>query len=477
MIQFEVDILIVGGDLPARAKCNKISAHNGFYACTYCLFSGVSCDQHRHVLYPHDEYKKSCPPPRTQQHIDNCVLEIENSRTKNLRLYGIYGKSPLSTIISIPIQSVLDYFHLTLEIHLGFLLGEWKKTIPKGLYGQVNEFLRNIKYPHTIKRHPNNIQLSDKWKATQLRIFLLYVALPFAVRFLSAQHQSLFSLFFIYVRTLRFFKSRDDIMDMKLYIIKYLTQFPLVFGRCNELYSVHALLHLVEQCYAFGALAFHSMFALESALHHYSKLAHGTILRGSQIAYWHCVNRQLASINQSTSPAMFIEQYFLDDKLVDLEFCLKYKSIFRNLFQLKFKRDVPLSLRIFSRYQANLILYHSLAYVMKRGTASYRVSVNNSACAFSRCFGHIIFFFEFENQKFFLFDKMLCLKKLFSSFIFQANAINSWNTRLNNFFSLVNSNCCLCILPCSFLRQKAIFIPFEKEVFVCSEVEHELEHD
>ncbi|CAM4790447.1 unnamed protein product [Rotaria magnacalcarata] len=478
MTHFEVDVLAVGGDLPARAKCNKISAHNGFYACTYCLFSGISCLQHRHVLYPHDDFKASCPPPRTQQHIDCCIAEIKRSRSKNARVCGVYGESPLSQIISIPVQSTLDYFHLALEIHLVFLLNQWKQAIPKPVYIKINQFLRDIKYPHTIRRRPINIQSTDKWKATQLRVFLLYAALPFCVIFLPAEHQYIFSLFFIYIRTLRFFKSREDIRDMKLYVNEYLSKFPLVFGRCNELYSVHALLHLCEQCNSFGALAFHSMFALESSLHHYSKHAHGHILRGSQIAYWHCVSRQLETINKSASAKVFGQDCFLDDRLIHLDLCFKYENDFRNIFREKFKEELPVNLRLFSRYTHDLILYHSLAYSVRHCSASYCVSIENSACALSRCFGNIIFFFEFKKQKFFFFEQMLCRTRSFSSFISQTNRINSWSDRINGFFSLVNCvSSSLCIVSCNLLRHKAIFVPFQKDVVACTEIEHELEHD
>jgi hypothetical protein len=96
--------LVAGGDLPVRAKCNKITAHNGLYACTYCLFPGVSCTSHRHVLYPYKDFKETAPPPRTQQHINDCVAEIKKSKKQNVRICGVYGPSLLSPIISIPMH-------------------------------------------------------------------------------------------------------------------------------------------------------------------------------------------------------------------------------------------------------------------------------------------------------------------------------------------------------------------------------------
>jgi len=121
LTRFEVDVLIIGGDLPAHAKCNKITAHNGYFTCTYCLFAGVSCTKHKHVLYPHKDYTETCPSPRTQQYLSHCVVQIESSKTKNFKICGVYGRSTLSPLISIPVQLILDYFHLTLEIQPSIL--------------------------------------------------------------------------------------------------------------------------------------------------------------------------------------------------------------------------------------------------------------------------------------------------------------------------------------------------------------------
>jgi len=51
----------------------------------------------------------------------------------------------------------------------------------------MDRFLLSIKYPHTIKRHPVDIESTGKWKATQLHVFLLYIALPFSVHYYIPQ--------------------------------------------------------------------------------------------------------------------------------------------------------------------------------------------------------------------------------------------------------------------------------------------------
>ncbi|CAF0810132.1 unnamed protein product [Rotaria sordida] len=68
-----------------------------------------------------------------------------------------------------------------------FLLNQWKTIFPKPVHMQMNRFLLSIKYPHTIKRHPVDIESTGKWKATQLHVFLLCIALSFAVHYYIPQ--------------------------------------------------------------------------------------------------------------------------------------------------------------------------------------------------------------------------------------------------------------------------------------------------
>lgn len=116
MIHFSVNVQLISGDLPARAKCNRIINHNGFYACSRCLFQGSRCPQPcaNHTLYRWIDFIRTRPQKRTQEHINWCVQQID---TVNGNIFGVVGFSPLSSILSIPEQSTFDYFHLALEIH------------------------------------------------------------------------------------------------------------------------------------------------------------------------------------------------------------------------------------------------------------------------------------------------------------------------------------------------------------------------
>ncbi|CAF4770341.1 unnamed protein product [Rotaria sp. Silwood1] len=283
--KFEIDVQLLVGDLPARAKVTRLNGHSGYFACSNCLYEGVPCPYHRHILYTWSDFCAAKPSVRTQEHIDWGAMRGEGSGKK---VYGVHEASPLSRIMSIPIQCVYDYFHLIFEIHLTMLVKEWKLRLTQVNINYINKLLNDVSYPHSFNRKPKNFNLFNQWKASELRTFFLYLALPIIIRAQSALSDKIiyhFSLLFIYVRILRYFEDRYQIHDVKIFIEKYLQMFSTIYGRCHELLSTHVLLHLTEQCTRHGGLSYHSMFTFESQLHYLRKMAHGTTSLAQQIAF------------------------------------------------------------------------------------------------------------------------------------------------------------------------------------------------
>ncbi|CAF4375535.1 unnamed protein product, partial [Rotaria magnacalcarata] len=66
-----------------------------------CLIQGVRCQRPRarHTLYRWSDFIQLQPPERTQEHINECVQQINLS---NKILFGVLGRSPLSSLLSIP---------------------------------------------------------------------------------------------------------------------------------------------------------------------------------------------------------------------------------------------------------------------------------------------------------------------------------------------------------------------------------------
>ena len=111
-----MQVQLISGDLPARSKCNQLVSHNGYYSCSRCLMKGWRCPRPcgRHTLYRWIDFVHSPPPPRTPEHINECV---KRSYVSNENLFGVVGFSPLFSLLSVPKQSTFDYFHLVLEVN------------------------------------------------------------------------------------------------------------------------------------------------------------------------------------------------------------------------------------------------------------------------------------------------------------------------------------------------------------------------
>ena len=118
MIHFSIKVQLFSGDLPARAKCNQLVSHNGFYACSRCLFQGRRCPPpcSKHTLYQWQHFieKPQQQQQRTQTNINLCAKKLD---AVNKNVLGVIGSTPLSSILSMSLQSTFDYFHLVLEIH------------------------------------------------------------------------------------------------------------------------------------------------------------------------------------------------------------------------------------------------------------------------------------------------------------------------------------------------------------------------
>ncbi|CAF1371378.1 unnamed protein product [Rotaria sordida] len=264
-----------------------------------------------------------------------CAQQINSV---NKIVFGVVGVSPLASILSIPQQSTFDYFHLVLEIHFRYLLSEWCNVLKQNTLALnfINDCLDEISYPHTFHRRPLNFTNCIKWKASQLRCFMIYTALPLLVKLclnvsncFPQVYISYFVLLFIYIRLLRHFDDRDEIRKMSRHIHSYLNYFSSISDPCKELLSVHVLVHLWQQVQQHGGLAYHR-----------------------QVSYL---------CNTYTE---------------------KYRQEFDLIYNQTFGEFSNLSLKYYSRYQCGLIVYHSISYNRRQNSNSYTVCVKDEKVEF-----------------------------------------------------------------------------------------------
>lgn len=150
-------------------------------------------------------------------------------------------------------------------LFLRYILSVWNDKLKQNQTALlfIDKCMNELKYPHTFVRRPRDFTSYAKWKASELRTFMIYAVLPVLVKLclnvpkcFPTVYLSHFILLFIYVRTLRHFNDRADIRNMPAFIHAYLSDFSHLYDPCKELYSVHALVHLWQQVQVHGGLAY-----------------------------------------------------------------------------------------------------------------------------------------------------------------------------------------------------------------------------
>ena len=360
------------------------------------------------------------------------------------------------------------------------LISKWIYLLPKTVVHAEDAYLSNILYPHWFNRHPKNLSMFNQWEASQMRTFFLYGSLPLLVHLRDSFPSEIvthFSLLFIYIRTLIFFYSRSHVIAMRPFTESYLEQLSTIYGECAELLSTHVLVHLWKQCLQHGALAFHSMFTIETSLHHLGKMAHGTVSLGEQISFWYSIDRHLDSKKVRRTPNIFLQNYLFDDKFFDQSIAHKYNQRFMDSFSHFFGHTDDGDIRLSDRFRSGICVFHSIAYKLRKRTVNFRVCIYNSSSSKLVCFGEIVFFFRYHNENFLFFKQTSC-SSLFSKYLTLNHRVQSWSDRIDKYFYCVNSSSVFFhICPCSSLLRKCIFLPFDGDNILCTNVDHELEHD
>lgn len=247
-------------DAPARSYILKIKGHSGYNSCSRCLHEGEYLQNRSCFPYiPLGSIPRTHNDYITKRHDDHHISDS------------------LSTLINLPnidiVNSfVLDYMHLsclgvTKKIILLWIdCGPLKirissfetKTITTSLLSLVpcisSEFARK----------PRGLNEIGRWKATELRQFLLYtgpIVLKDVLQNDCYKHFMSFSIAMLILLS----PDKEDLID---YAEKLLNHFVEFFGTIYEpyliSYNVHGLLHLIDDYKRFGPLDNISCFPFEN---------------------------------------------------------------------------------------------------------------------------------------------------------------------------------------------------------------------
>ena len=237
LFQFTVKAFVC--DAPARAflKCTK--NHNGYYACERCTIKGTW--NKRVILETNEAF-----PLRTEESFISVSYAQHQIR-----------KSPL---IDIGISCIrcfsLDYMHLVCLGVVKRLLCFLKRG-PKQCrqsFRQMSCISDNLaalngKMPSEFARQPRSLLELDRWKATELRQFVLYTG-PLVLR--NVVSDNIYKHFLTLTVALSIMLDSDD--DKRNSYLGYANELIVYFvKKCKDIYgdtftvyNVHSLTHLHE---------------------------------------------------------------------------------------------------------------------------------------------------------------------------------------------------------------------------------------
>uniref|UniRef100_A0A1Y1L231 DUF4218 domain-containing protein n=1 Tax=Photinus pyralis TaxID=7054 RepID=A0A1Y1L231_PHOPY len=245
-------------DAPARAYLKQIKGHGGYSACEKCTVSGTYCNG-RVVLNSLNS------PERTDESFARHIDEDHH-----------IGNSPL---INLPLGMVtsfaIDYMHCICLGVMRKLLNTWARgplnvRFSGFVINSISNYLQSLKphIPVEFNRKPRSILELNRWKATEFRMFLLYVG-PIVLK--NKCDVAIYENFLL-------FHTATTILACEGHIRKFTAEFggallknfvkhsETLYGLQFIIYNVHLLLHIHNDVKKFGILDHFSAFPFESLL-------------------------------------------------------------------------------------------------------------------------------------------------------------------------------------------------------------------
>lgn len=231
-------------DAPARAFIKQVKGHNGFYGCERCIQRGTH------------------PFGATIFNEIDSELRTNESFLLQTHVEHHNGVSSL-TEINFPMVTgfILDSMHL---LYLGimrrilcqFVQGNnyFYKLDTKRINSLSERLETLIKHiPLDFARKPRSLNKIKNWKATELRLFLLYIGLFVFNKIIPNNYIDHFLILHTAIYILSHPKLAVQLCDYAQYLLlQFVKSFDDFYGPGSTIYNVHNLIHLSDDVRTFG---------------------------------------------------------------------------------------------------------------------------------------------------------------------------------------------------------------------------------
>lgn len=258
----DVEILCIICDTPARAFVKQTKGHSGYFGCDKCCQRG------------HWSGKVTFPEVDSALRTDVMFDELQNEEHH-------IGHSPLSGLsIGMVSQFPIDYMHLvclgvTRRLLLLWMKGPLRIRQGNGFIAQISTSILEMvtHMPREFLRKGRKLQEVERWKATEFRLFLLYlgpVVLKNRLPCPLYKHFMLLSVGIFCLVSPIFWQTYCEYAKQLLCL--FVCQIRHLYGEDQYVYNIHGLIHLADDVERFGPLDKFSSFAFESFLGRLKKL-------------------------------------------------------------------------------------------------------------------------------------------------------------------------------------------------------------
>jgi hypothetical protein len=165
--------------------------------------------------------------------------------------------------------------------------------------------LRGIKYIHDVLRRPKAFNAVSRWKASEIRVFVLYIGLPLLINILSADDAGDLAVFAVIMRSMRdqWTGDRQQARAITLLIKQYVEH---LHGKQQDgllpssmlTITTHTHTHMPDQCLRFGRMEWQENFLFESCLGYLKQFVKGPDGAASQIAIGFSCSFALQSLHK-----------------------------------------------------------------------------------------------------------------------------------------------------------------------------------
>lgn len=252
-------------DAPARAYVKAIKGHTGYSGCDKCTQPGIYSN-HRMT------FTEKNAPLRTDEHFKSCS-DAEHH----------LGLSPFSEL-DIGMVSCFphDYMHLVCLGVVRKLLDLWMGSVGPRLCrisasqcSLISDRLTSLRafVPSDFARKPRGLSERQRWKATELRQFLLYTG-PVVLRdVLADEIYNNFMLLSVAIHVLASPSLCLVLNDFaRTLLCSFVDHFSALYGSDFVVYNIHGLLHLCDDVKVHGHLDLISGFPYENYLQMLKKM-------------------------------------------------------------------------------------------------------------------------------------------------------------------------------------------------------------